>query len=66
MSKEERAATLLGFEKAEENGDKLQILDKDAVKGLPEYFNWADQGVIHKAGGQGCRDCYVSRKYFFM
>lgn len=60
MSKEERAATLLGFEKPEKNGDHLPVVNKDAIQDLPEYFNWADKGVIHKAQSQGCRDCYVS------
>jgi hypothetical protein len=60
MTKEERSATLLSFGNAEENGEKLPIVDKDAVKDLPNYFNWADEGVIHKAQSQGCLDCYVS------
>ncbi|KAG5667834.1 hypothetical protein PVAND_015803 [Polypedilum vanderplanki] len=59
LSNEELKATVLGFS-APTADDTLPVVSKDALKDLPDYFNWHDKGIVQPPQDQKqCGSCYI-------
>lgn len=58
MTEDEIKAGLLGFQRPADPGYVLPVVDKEATKDLPAYWNWVDKGIVHPPQDQKqCGSC---------